>query len=449
MNSSDIPSRTIKAFSVNGDKNNIPVDSSSTTLADGDATFDSGFPPLTRTPIGAGGKPPKGKDMNGILYSVTVKQRWQDAGMGYPFDSAFSTAAGGYPKGAILPNSTLSGTWINTSESNSNSPEVSTATATGWVPLSSYGQTVVTLSNANYTMSTLQSSKDRIVLNGTLTANIYLYLPPWIKEWTVENNTTGNYYVTLITTQVGAAGYSSYPNEIIRIRCDGVNVFRNSTDSGRLISVKTYSTAGSYTYTPSRGTNSIEVEVIGGGGGGGGARATSSGFIAGGGGGGGGGYARGTLSTGFRSGVSITVGSGGSGGVNTGSSSAGGSSSFGGIITASGGSGGDGTGAEQQAAGSTTQYAGGAGGIGSGGSHLNSAGSAGGSLLITVIGNTISGGGGSSFMSGGANPSQGNRSGVSGLHGAGGAGALSQANPGGFFSGGQGGDGIVIIKEYS
>ncbi|HHK8045274.1 TPA: hypothetical protein ACQVJX_005416, partial [Serratia marcescens] len=134
MNSSDIPSRTLKAFSVNGEKNSIPVDSSSSTLADGDATFDSGFPPLTMTPIGAGGKPPKGKDMNGILYSVTLKQRWQDAGMGYPFDSAFSTVAGGYPKGAILPNSSLSGTWINTTESNNNNPEVSTATSTGWVP---------------------------------------------------------------------------------------------------------------------------------------------------------------------------------------------------------------------------------------------------------------------------------------------------------------------------
>ncbi|HHK7991060.1 TPA: hypothetical protein ACQVJK_005461, partial [Serratia marcescens] len=418
-------------------------------LADGDATFDSGFPPLTMTPIGAGGKPPKGKDMNGILYSVTLKQRWQDAGMGYPFDSAFSTVAGGYPKGAILPNSSLSGTWINTTESNNNNPEVSTATSTGWVPLSSYGQTVVTLSNVNYTMSTLQASRERIVLNGTLTANIYLYLPPWIKEWTVENNTSGNFYVTLITTQTGAAGYSSYPNEIVKVRCDGVNIFRNSTEPGRLISIKTYSTAGAYTYTPSRGTNSIEVEVIGGGGGGGGARATSSGYIAGGGGGGGGGYARGMLTTGFRSGVSVTVGAGGNGGVNTGASSSGGASTFGGLITASGGSGGSGSNEEQHAAGSTVQYAGGAGGIGSGGSYVNAAGGPGGSMLITVISNTIAGSGGSSFMSGGATPAQGNSSGVGGAYGAGGAGALSQSNPGSFFTGGRGGDGVVIIKEYS
>ncbi|MVY94583.1 hypothetical protein GP918_23690, partial [Enterobacteriaceae bacterium 8376wD7] len=62
MNNSAIPSRLTVVFSVSGDKNTIPVNSTSETLADGLAAMDSGFPPLTRIALSAGGKPPKGQD---------------------------------------------------------------------------------------------------------------------------------------------------------------------------------------------------------------------------------------------------------------------------------------------------------------------------------------------------------------------------------------------------
>ncbi|MHB3293450.1 hypothetical protein ACYBV0_28860 [Klebsiella pneumoniae] len=67
MNNSAMPSSLTVVFSASGDKNTIPVNSTPETLADGLAAMDSGFPPLTRIALSAGGKPPKGQDFNGIF----------------------------------------------------------------------------------------------------------------------------------------------------------------------------------------------------------------------------------------------------------------------------------------------------------------------------------------------------------------------------------------------
>ena len=116
MNSSDTPSRITKAFGVNGLKNTIPVDSSTSTDNNGVATFDKGFPAITMHPLNAGGIPPSGKDINGVLYSTTLQQQWQNAGMTYPFSQDFSDAVSGYPKGAIVPSSVYTGQWLNLNE---------------------------------------------------------------------------------------------------------------------------------------------------------------------------------------------------------------------------------------------------------------------------------------------------------------------------------------------
>ncbi|HCQ6483500.1 TPA: hypothetical protein OL594_005295, partial [Klebsiella pneumoniae] len=105
MNNSAMPSSLTVVFSASGDKNTIPVNSTPETLADGLAAMDSGFPPLTRIALSAGGKPPKGQDFNGIFNDAYTRLQWEQAGGFYTFDSAFSAAIGGYPKGAILINS--------------------------------------------------------------------------------------------------------------------------------------------------------------------------------------------------------------------------------------------------------------------------------------------------------------------------------------------------------
>ncbi|CAI1841393.1 Uncharacterised protein [Serratia grimesii] len=428
MNSSDIPSRTTKAFSVNGSKNTIPVDSTGATLADGDATFDSGFPPLTMTPISAGGKPPKGKDMNGILYAITQKQQWQDAGMSYPYNSAFSTSITGYPKGAIIPNSTYSGVWINLTEANVNNPEVSTATATGWVPLAGYGDTSITMNSANTTLTTLQASKDRIVISGTLTSNLYLYFPPWLKDWIIDNKTAGAFSVVCTTTAVGAVGVPSYPKSVIQIHCDGTNMSSYSPSSG----MATYTSSGSFLVP--QNVTSVKVTCTAGGGGGVGCQAATTSDTFSGSGGGAGGTAIGVYTVIPGSVIPITIGAGGAGvnGPTVGMN--GGASSFGAFCQATGGSGGGFA--------SAVNTAGGGGGAATGGNIniFGGDGSDGQNATARLTGN-----GGSSYFGGGGRAGSGG--GISARsYGAGGGGAYDSAFTNTIYAGGSGKAGVVIIE---
>lgn len=222
MNSSDIPSRIIKAFGVNGLKNTIPVDSSTTTDNNGVATFDKGFPPVTMQPLSAGGIPPSGKDMNGVLYSTTIQQQWQNAGMAYQFSQDFSDAVSGYPKGAIVPSSVYTGQWLNLNEANTTPPESSTGANTGWVPVNNYGVTQITMTSGSVVMSSLQAAKDRIIISGTLTANVNLIFPAWVKPWVVHNNCSGNFSITCRTAS--GIGVIVIPGLVSRIFCDGINI---------------------------------------------------------------------------------------------------------------------------------------------------------------------------------------------------------------------------------
>ncbi len=223
MNNSAIPSRLTVLFSASGDKNTIPVNSTSETLADGLAAMDSGFPPLTRIALSAGGKPPRGQDFNGIFNDVYTRLQWSAAGAGYPFSNEFSTAISGYPKGAIVPASDYSGGWLNLNNGNTVNPESLSGAPTGWVPNSSYGITAISgISGSSITLSSLQAAKERIILTGTLTANINLIFPEWIKGWVVHNNCTGPYSITCKTSS--GSGVVVIPGLVSRIFCDGVNI---------------------------------------------------------------------------------------------------------------------------------------------------------------------------------------------------------------------------------
>jgi hypothetical protein len=310
MNSSDIPSRITKAFGVNGLKNTIPVDSSSTTDNNGVATFDKGFPPITMQPLSAGGIPPSGKDMNGVIYSVTLQQQWQNAGGSYPFNQAFSDLVGGYPRGALIPSSVGTGQWLNLNEDNVTPPESPTGATTGWVPKNNYGVTNITMTTGSVVMSSLQAAKDQIVLSGTLKANLNLVFPAWIKGWKLVNNCTGNFAITCRTAS--GSGVSVPTGLTAYLYCDGTNISQDSNIlgiPGRLINVQVFSSSG--TYTPTKGTKTIVAEIQGGGGGGGGVGTRpSSGTMSIGASGGAGGYGKfmiGSLAASYV----VTVGKGG------------------------------------------------------------------------------------------------------------------------------------------
>ncbi|WGS53592.1 hypothetical protein LFL96_21275 [Paraburkholderia sp. D15] len=159
---------------------------------------------------------------------------------------------------------------------------------------------------------------------------------------------------------------------------------------GRLINVQTFAAAGTFTYTPSAGTNSVVVDVHGGGGGGGSVVSTGASQVAASAGGGGGGFAQSRLLSGF-SGASVIVGAAGPGGTTGGGAGgSGGSSSFGALLSATGG----GAGAPGAAVANTasSMAPGGQGGTGTGGNLINRNGVTGGNA--TTIGTSIGRGAG-------------------------------------------------------
>ena len=187
MQASNAPTRIQTPFANSGDKQTIPV-ASQIGVADGRASFTDGFPPLTRTPIVAGGVPPFGTDMNGILYALSLIQQWQSAGGLFKFDSAFAAAIGGYPRGAMIQRADGSGFWLCTTDNNTANPDTGGA---GWSAFSSGGvvgnsramRMVVASASASGTLTA-----DEIVVGASLGGQTYR-LPSFSK--TINLATTG------------------------------------------------------------------------------------------------------------------------------------------------------------------------------------------------------------------------------------------------------------------
>ncbi|WP_313449656.1 hypothetical protein [Atlantibacter hermannii] len=446
MQISNLPKLLPVPFASSGSKQDIPV-ASQIGVSGGRASYTDGFPPLTRTPIAAGGIPPFGTDFNGVLNDITSAIRWAQAGGGYRYDSTFSSSVGGYPLGAIVNNSTGDGRWFNTIDGNTNSPEVSVATPlTGWVPVDTYGSTTVSgLGSSSITLTTLQAAKDRLELSGTLTANINIIVPAWKKYWKVVNNCSGNFAVTVKTN--AGTGVSVSTGIAADVYGDGVNVIPNYS-AGSLINIQTFTSSGVYTPTP--GSKFVIVRQQAAGGNGANAAATGNGQVACGHGGSAGAYAEFKVNISDITNFNFTVG------VHAASSSSdtqGGSSSFCGV-TCTGGS--SGAFAPAVSASTPSQSKGRDGGTvtNAGTTPLlmlkAKKGAPGGTAVVTVLGNAVSGKGGDSEFSGGANSvGGGNSNGIDALSGAGGSGANGVSTPTGGFSGGLGGDGLIQFWEYA
>ncbi|CAI2109484.1 Uncharacterised protein [Serratia marcescens] len=350
MQSSSAPKKLSIPFANSGDKQDIP-NASQIGINDGRASYYDGFPPVTRIPLSAGGKPPFGTDMNGVLFDITGNARWSAAGASYKYDADFSSAIGGYPKGAIISNASADGFW----------------------------------------------------------------------QSIVENNTTN--------PDAGGAGW-----------IDAMG--------GRLLNVRYFTSSG--VYTPTAGTKSVLVEGVGGGGGAGGAAFTSAGSYTGTGGGGAGGYFK-TFIRNIPSSISYVVGTGGNGG--SGGSSP--TSGQDGTITTFGvyaqASGGKGSVVSQPAisTGVSYQFGSGFGGFATNGNILNSNGGDGAASVIAAVGSGLSGAGGASCFSAGGSPTPFNASGTDGKYGSGGGGVVSMSNSSVVCNGGRGGNGLIIVWEYS
>lgn len=259
MQSANIPSKIPLPFAYaagSGYINTIPT-ASQIGITDGRASLHDGFPPDTFTPITSGGVPPFGGDFNGILNEITSIQQWQEAGGFFPFDNTFATAIGGYPKGAVLQSSTLTGFWISTAENNTNNPDTNGA---GWSPILFEGTQSIVLSGSSVTLTAVQAAYPILIFTGALTQNCNVILPTIAYDWIVVNNTTNNFNVQVKTasgTGVNIAqGYSTY------IYGDGTNInYSNSAQvssfNGRAgtVTLNALDVTNALGYTPYNATN--------------------------------------------------------------------------------------------------------------------------------------------------------------------------------------------------
>lgn len=174
--------------------NTVPQTSSPTP---GLASYTTGFVPANFEPIASGGTPPSGGDFNGLFFDITTRVRWAQAGGGYPYDSAFSTAIGGYPKGALVLRADSTGQWLSTVDNNTTDPDSSGAS--GWVAMrANTGSAAITATSGTVSPTKTQLGAQVLIVSGTLTANAKLQLPLTAgAQWTVVNNTTGSFTLTV------------------------------------------------------------------------------------------------------------------------------------------------------------------------------------------------------------------------------------------------------------
>lgn len=132
MNRSEAPVKQAKPFGVNGQREPLLP---TTPAGDNTASYDLGFPPITMILKSAGGLPPKGQDMNQILYELSSLARWTSAGALYTYDSSFSSAVSGYPSGSILIGDNGEAIYVNTVDGNTTNPNIGGA---GWKTLLSF-----------------------------------------------------------------------------------------------------------------------------------------------------------------------------------------------------------------------------------------------------------------------------------------------------------------------
>lgn len=189
------------------------------------ASWSQGFPSTTMQPIVAGGLPPLGQDVNGILFTLSQSTYALQAGQLYGFNATFTGSISGYNVGAVLAMGDGTGLWLNTSAGNQTNPD-NDPTSLNWVPGIAYGRTSLTgLTGGTVTLAPSQGKYALIFLAGTLTSNLTVVLPTTLQQWLIVNNTTGAFSTTAKTAAgTGVAipqGGASSPTGVY---CDGTNI---------------------------------------------------------------------------------------------------------------------------------------------------------------------------------------------------------------------------------
>jgi hypothetical protein len=218
------PTTIVEPFANSGSKNTIPVTASPTP---GRASLDTGFPPLTMTPVAQGGVPPSGLDFNGILNWITQHTTWLNGGGQYTFDASLAAFIGGYPVGMVLQSNDGLSSYVNVQAANSTDFNTTPSSiGVSWLPyggaaVSSDSIVTVNTTGGTTTLTGDQASKRIIKVTGVLTSNANIIVPnTYSKSWIVQNATTGAF-----TVNVAPSGGTSVP-----VSQGGVDtVFSNGT----------------------------------------------------------------------------------------------------------------------------------------------------------------------------------------------------------------------------
>lgn len=180
----------------------VPLTSSDPTAA----SLTLGFPPDTFVPVGSGGTPPNGEDFNGILNQISAWAQWQAAGSPVRYDSAFATAIGGYPQGAVLASATTGNLWISLVDNNTSNPDMGGA---GWSSLGTSSEVGVIKEYAG-----ISPPVNHIWANGANISRLtYAILLNTITAQTTATTANGNATLTAVAVDFSQAGLVGAPIE--------------------------------------------------------------------------------------------------------------------------------------------------------------------------------------------------------------------------------------------
>jgi hypothetical protein len=194
-----LPPVVVEPFGVNANPAYITLPipkASQIALTPGAASFNDGFVPLNMTPPASGGIPPSGKDMNGILYTLSAYCAYVQAGQLFPYSSTVSTAISGYAKGALLAATDGSGFWFNTVDGNVTNPE---SAGVGWV--------FFTPAGSGYLSTLIPSgTSNNYTAGGNLTPSIgILDIDPSLGDATITGFVAGSDVQRVIISNISAS----------------------------------------------------------------------------------------------------------------------------------------------------------------------------------------------------------------------------------------------------
>lgn len=188
------------------------------------ASWRNGFQAITMQPVVAGGKPPLGQDVNGVLFVATAHDFFRQSGQLWPFNSQVATAIGGYAVGAQVASTDGVTVWQNLTDGNVTDPD--SGGAAGWIGISSYGFLTITSTGGSVTVTQTQAGKGMIIIQGALTSNLAVILPTQQRQWLVINNTSGAFTTTVRTA--GGTGVLIPPGGFsnpVGVYGDGTNIY--------------------------------------------------------------------------------------------------------------------------------------------------------------------------------------------------------------------------------